>query len=27
VSLEIAGEEMLEQQEKIEAQGMVPPPF
>ncbi|GES63361.1 mitochondrial import receptor subunit tom-40 [Aspergillus terreus] len=27
VSLEIAGEELMEQQEKIEAQGMVPPPF
>lgn len=27
VSLEIAGEELMEQQEKIEAQGMIPPPF
>ncbi|KAL2003470.1 hypothetical protein VTN02DRAFT_3679 [Thermoascus thermophilus] len=27
VSLEIAGEEMMEQQEKAEAQGAIPPPF
>ncbi|KKK13277.1 mitochondrial import receptor subunit tom-40 [Aspergillus rambellii] len=27
VSLEIAGEELMEQQEKVEAQGMTPPPF
>ncbi|OJJ43726.1 hypothetical protein ASPZODRAFT_154245 [Penicilliopsis zonata CBS 506.65] len=27
VSLEIAGEELMEQQEKAESQGMVPPPF
>ncbi|PWY83049.1 hypothetical protein BO70DRAFT_361991 [Aspergillus heteromorphus CBS 117.55] len=27
VSLEIAGEELMEQQEKVEAQGMIPPPF
>ncbi|KAI9040894.1 TOM complex pore protein TOM40 [Aspergillus affinis] len=27
VSLEIAGEELMEQQDKIEAQGMIPPPF
>ncbi|BDD56476.1 translocase of outer mitochondrial membrane [Monascus purpureus] len=27
VSLEIAGDELMEQQDKIEAQGIVPPPF
>lgn len=27
VSLEIAGEELMEQQDKLEAQDMVPPPF